>query len=49
MNELHNTDQQRLNEQLQAWQQGSRAVRINHTPIRLCAAPTLHDLAGASV
>jgi len=66
MNELHDTDQQRLegmtrvpaeivteqqrlNEQLQAWQRGSQAVRIYRTPIRRHAAPTRHDLAGASV
>jgi len=43
------TEQQRMNEQLQARQQGSAAVRIYRTPIRRRAAPTRHDLAGASV
>jgi len=43
------TEQQRMNEQLQARQQGSPAVRIYHTPIRSHAAPTRHNLAGASV
>ena len=43
------TEQQRMNEQLQARQQGSPAVRIYRTPIRRRAAPTRHDLAGASV
>jgi len=42
-------EQQRLNEQLQARQQASRPVRIYRTPIRRRAAPTRHDLAGASV
>jgi len=43
------TEQQRLNEQLQARQRGSQAVLIYRTPIRRRAAPTRHDLAGASV
>jgi len=43
------TEQQRMNEQLQARQQGSPAVRIYRTPIRRRAASTRHDLAGASV
>jgi len=34
------TEQQRINEQLQAWQQGSPAVCIYRTPIRRRAAPT---------
>jgi len=41
--------EQRPNVQLQARQQGSQAVRIYLTPIRCRAAPTRHDLAGASV
>jgi hypothetical protein len=43
------TEQQRLNEQLQARQQASRAVRIYRSPIRRRAVPTRRDLAGASV
>jgi len=43
------TEQQRLNEQLQARQRGSQAVRIYRTPTRRHAAPTRHDLAGALV
>jgi len=43
------TKQQRMNEQLQARQQGSPAVRIYHVPICGRAAPTRHDLTGASV
>jgi len=43
------TEQQRLNEQLQARQRGSQAVRIYRTPIRCRDAHTRHDLAGASV
>jgi len=43
------TEQQRMNEQLQARQQGSLAVRIYCTPIRHRATPTQHDLTGASV
>jgi len=43
------TKQQRMNEQLQARQHGSPAVRIYHTPIHRRAAPARHDLAGASV
>jgi len=41
--------EQRLNEQLQAQQRGSQAVRIYRTPICRRAAPTRHDLAGALV
>lgn len=41
-------EQQRRNEQIQAQQQ-SQPVRIYRTPIRRRAAPTRHDLAGASV
>jgi len=43
------TEQQRLNEQLQAQQRGSQTVHIYHTPIRRRAASTRHDLAGDSV
>jgi len=43
------TEQRRINRHLQARQQGSQAVRIYRTTIRRRAAPTLHDLAGASV
>jgi len=41
------TEQQRMNEQLQARQQASRPVRIYHTPIRRQTLTTRHDLAGA--
>jgi len=43
------TEQQRMNEQLQARQQGSPAVRIYRTPIRHRATHTRHDLDVASV
>jgi len=43
------TKQQRMNEQLQAWQQASRPVHIYHTPIHRRTLTTRHDLAGASV
>jgi len=43
------TEQQRMNEQLQARQQASRPVRIYRTPIRRRTLTTRHDLAGASV
>ena len=43
------TEQQRMNEQLQAWQQVSRPVRIYCTPVRRPTRTTRHDLAGASV
>ena len=43
------TEQQRLNEQLQARQRRSQAVRIYRTRIRRRTAPTRHDLARASV
>jgi len=43
------TEQQRMNEQLQAQQQGSLAVRIHRTHMRRRAMPTLYHLAGASV
>jgi len=43
------TEQQRMNEQLQARQQASRPVRIYRTPIRRRTLMTRHDLAGASV
>jgi len=43
------TEQQRMNEQLQAQQQASRPVRIYRTPIRRWTLTTRHDLAGASV
>jgi len=50
------TEQQRMNEQLQARQQASRPVRIHHiapiiprTPIRRRTLTTRYDLAGASV
>jgi len=43
------TEQQRMNEQLQAPQQASRPVHIYHTPIRRQTLTTQHDLAGASV
>jgi len=43
------TEQQCMNEQLQAWQQASQPVRIYHTPIRRRTLTTRHDLAGASV
>jgi len=43
------TEQQRINEQLQARQQASRPVCIYRTPIRRQTLTTRHDLAGASV
>jgi len=43
------TEQQRMNEQLQAWQQASQPVRIYCTPIRCWTLTTRHDHAGASV
>jgi len=43
------TEQQRMNEQLQAQQQASRPVCIYRTPIRRRTLTTRHDLAGASV
>jgi len=43
------TEQQRMNEQLQARQQASQPVRIYRTPIRRRTLTTRHDLAGASV
>jgi len=43
------TEQQRMNEQLQARQQASRPVRIHCTPIRRRTVTTRHDLAAASV
>jgi len=43
------TEQQRMNEQLQARQQASRPVRIYRTPIRRRTLTTRHDLAGDSV
>ena len=43
------TEQQRMNEQLQARQQASLPVRIYRTPIRRWTLMTRHDLAGASV
>jgi len=43
------TEQQRMNEQLQARQQASRPVRIYRTHIRRQTLTTRHDLAGASV
>jgi len=43
------TEQQRMNEQLQARQQASRPVRIYRTPIRRRTLTTRHDLDGASV
>jgi len=44
------TEQQHMNEQLQAWQQASRPVRIHRTPITCRRTlTTRHDLAGASV
>jgi len=43
------TEQQRMNEQLQAQQQASRPVRNYRTPIRCQTLTTQHDLAGASV
>jgi len=43
------TEQQRMNEQLQARQQASRPICIYHTPIRYRTLTTRHDLDGASV
>jgi len=43
------TEQQRINEQLQARQQASGPVRINRTPICRRTLMTRHDLAGALV
>jgi len=43
------TEQQRLNNQLQAQPQASWAVRICHQRIRRQAVPIRRDLAGASV
>jgi len=43
------TEQQRMNEQLQALQQASWPVRIYRTHIRHRTLTTRHDLAGASV
>jgi len=43
------TEQQRMNEQLQARQQASQPVRIYRTPIRRRTLTMRHDLAGASV
>jgi len=43
------TEQQRMNEQLQARQQASWPVRIYRTPIRHRTLTTRHDLAGALV
>jgi len=43
------TEQQQMNEQLQARQQASRPVCIYRTPIRRRTLTTQHDLAGASV
>jgi len=43
------TEQQRMNEQLQARQQASRPICIYHTPIRRQILTTRHDLTGASV
>jgi len=43
------TEQQRMNEQLQARQQASRPVRFYRTPIRRRTLTTRHDLSGASV
>jgi len=43
------TEQQRMNKQLQAWQQASRPVRIHRTPIRRRTVTARHDLAGAWV
>jgi len=43
------TEQQRMNEKLQARQHASRPVRIYRTPIRRRTLTTRHDLAGASV
>jgi len=43
------TEQQQMNEQLQARQQASRPVCIYRTPIRRRTLTTRHDLAGASV
>jgi len=43
------TEQQRMNEQLQARQQASRPVHIYHTRIRRRTLMTRHDLARASV
>ena len=43
------TEQQRMNEQLQARQQASWPVRIHRTSIRRQTVTTRHDLAGASV
>jgi len=42
-------EQQRMNEQIHARQQASRAVRIHCTPIRRHTTRTWTDLAGASV
>jgi len=43
------TEQQRMNEELQARPQASRSVRIYRTRIRRRTLTTQHDLAGASV
>ena len=43
------TEQQRMNEQLQARQQASWPVRIYRIPIRRRTLTTRYDLAGASV
>jgi len=43
------TEQQRMNEQLQARQQASRPVHIYRTPIHRRTLTTRHDLAGSSV
>jgi len=43
------TEQQRMNEQLQARQQASQPVHIYRTPIRRRTLTTRHDLARASV
>ena len=42
-------EQQRMNEQLHAWQQASQPVCIYCTPISRRTLTTRHDLAGASV
>ena len=43
------TEQQQMNEQLQAWQQASRPIRIYCTPIHRGTLTTRHNLAVASV
>jgi len=43
------TEQQLMNEQIQARQQASRPIRIYRTPIRRHTTKTRSDLTGASV